>query len=70
MSPVSSANTHHGITDLVNHGMVKNTKTWISPEQDITLLWNKKKLTCASDGTSLRSDCFGAEVTFQIKVYT
>ena len=24
---VSCTNTHHDITDLVNHGMVKNTKT-------------------------------------------
>ena len=23
-------NTHHDVTDLVNHGIVKNTKTWIS----------------------------------------
>ena len=27
MHPVSCTNTHHEITDLVNHGMVKNTKT-------------------------------------------
>ena len=26
MQPVSCANTHHDVTDLVNHGMVKNTK--------------------------------------------
>ena len=26
MHPVSCANTQHGVTDLVNHGMVKNTK--------------------------------------------
>ena len=24
---VSCTNTHHDVTDLVNHGMVKNTKT-------------------------------------------
>ena len=30
MHPVACTNTHHGITDLVNHGMVENTKTWIS----------------------------------------
>ena len=28
--PVSCTNTHHDVTDLVNHGMVKNTKTLIS----------------------------------------
>ena len=27
MHPVSCNNTHHGVTDLVNHGMVKNTRT-------------------------------------------
>ena len=26
MSPVSFTNTHHDVTDLVNHGMVKITK--------------------------------------------
>ena len=32
MHPVSCTNTHHDVTDLINHGMVKNTKTWISRE--------------------------------------
>ena len=27
MHPVSCSNTDHDITDLVNHGLVKNTKT-------------------------------------------
>ena len=27
MYPVSCANTHHEVTDFVNYGMVKNTKT-------------------------------------------
>ena len=26
MPPVSCTNTHHGVTDLANYGMVKNTK--------------------------------------------
>ena len=26
MHPVSFTNTHHDITDLVNHGIVKNTE--------------------------------------------
>ena len=30
MHPVSCTNTHHDVTVLVNHGMVKNAKTWIS----------------------------------------
>ena len=25
--PVSCTNTHHDVTDLINHGMVKNLKT-------------------------------------------
>ena len=33
MRPVSCTNTHHDMTDLVNHGMVKNTKTWTSWER-------------------------------------
>ena len=28
MHPVSCTDAHHDITDLVNHGMVENTKTW------------------------------------------
>ena len=27
MHPISSTNTHHDVTDLVDHGMVKNTNT-------------------------------------------
>ena len=47
---VSRTNTHHDVTDLVNLGMIKNIKAWISREQNITFLWNKKYLICASDG--------------------
>ena len=32
MHPVSCANTYHDVTDLVNHGIVQNTKTWIRME--------------------------------------
>ena len=42
MHPVSCTNTHHDVTDLVKHPMVKNTKTWISREWNITFLSNKK----------------------------
>ena len=38
MHPVSCTNTHDDVTDLVNHGMVKNTKTWISWERNKN--WN------------------------------
>ena len=47
MNPVPYTNTHNDMTDLVNHGLVKNTKTWTSWEWNITFLRNKK--TCASD---------------------
>ena len=32
MHSVSCTNTHYDVTDFVDHGMVKNTKTWISRE--------------------------------------
>ena len=62
MYPVSCTNTHHGITDLLNHE-IKNTKTWISWEWDITFLWNKKILNLYLRWHILRSYCFVAEVT-------
>ena len=37
MHPVSCTNTRRDITDLVNHGMVKTTKTWISWKRNY---WN------------------------------
>ena len=49
MRPVSCTNTLCDVTDLVNHRMAKNTKTWISWERIITFLRNDKLLTCASD---------------------
>ena len=30
MHPVSCTNTHHDVADLLNHGMVKNTKVYMS----------------------------------------
>ena len=44
MHPVSCTNTYHDVTDLVNHGIVENTKTWISWEWDIISLLNKNIL--------------------------
>ena len=41
---VSCTNNHHDITDLVNHGMVKSTKTRISQKQNLLFLRNKKIL--------------------------
>ena len=51
MRPVSCTSTHQDVTDLVNHGMVNNTKTETSREWNITFLSNKKSLNRASDGT-------------------
>ena len=52
MHPVPSTNTHH---DLVNHGMVKNTKTWILMQSNIMehnfSVKQKIFLACASGGT-------------------
>ena len=44
MNPVSCTNTHHDVTDLTNLGLVKNTKTRLSRERNITSLRNKKSL--------------------------
>ena len=60
MYHVSCTNTHHDVTDLVNHGMVKNIKTWISWEQNITFL-----LFLCLRRHILRSYFFVVEVTFK-----
>ena len=56
---------HRDITDLVNHGMVKNTKTWISWERNIIFLRNKKILNLCFRWHILRSCRFVVEVTFK-----
>ena len=61
-------NTHRDVTDLVNHGMVKNTKTWISWEQNIIFLRNKKILNLCFWWHILRSYHFVAEVTFKLNM--
>ena len=58
--------THYQITDLVNHGMVKNTKTWISWEWSITFLQNRKNLNLCIRWNILRSYCFVANVTSKL----
>ena len=65
MHPVLRTNTYHDVTDLVNHGMVKNTKTWISWKRNIIFLWIKKILNLCLRWHNLRSYCFLAEVTFK-----
>ena len=66
MHLVSCTNTHHDITDLVNHGMVKNTKTWISWEQNILFLQNKNMLSLCIRLHILQSYSFVADVTFKV----
>ena len=45
MHPVSCTNTAHDVIDLVNHGMLKNTKSRISSKQNGTLLQKKKDVS-------------------------
>ena len=66
MHLVSCTNTHPDIIDLVNYGIVKNTKTWISWEWKITFLKNKKTLNLCLKWQILRSFCFVGEVTFKV----
>ena len=61
---VSCTNTDRDVTDLVNHGMVKNTKTLISWEQNIIFLRNKNILNLCFRWHIFRSYRFVAEVTF------
>ena len=56
--------THHDVTDLVNHRMVKNTNTWISWKRNIIFLWNEKILNLYLRRHILRSYRFLPEVTF------
>ena len=53
------------VTDLVNHGMVKSTKTGISSEWNIIFLQKKKILNLCFRWHILRSYHFVAEVTFK-----
>ena len=63
--PASCNNIYHDVIDLVNHsGMVKNTKTWMSWQWNITFLQNKKKINICLRWNILKNYCFVAEVTF------
>ena len=54
MHSVSCTNTHHDVTDLVNHGMVKNKKNMNILKTECNFFYKIKKiLTCASDDTLL-----------------
>ena len=70
MHLVSCTNTHRDVTDLVNHGMVKNTKTWISWERNIIFLRNKKIVNLCFRWHILRSYRFVMEVTFKVVSFT
>ena len=59
-----STNTRHDVADFVGLGIVKNTKTWISWERNITFLRNKKILNLRLRWHILRSYCFVVQVTF------
>ena len=61
MHPVSWTNTHPDVTYFLHHGMVKNTKTWISGERNINFLQNKKMLNQCLRWHILRSYCFVAD---------
>ena len=61
---LSLVHTHHDMTDLENHRMVKNTKSWTSRERNITFLWSKKILNLCLRWRIFRSYCFVEEVTF------
>ena len=58
-------NAHRDVTDLINHEMVKNTKTGISWERNIIFLQNKKILNLCLRWHILRSYHFVAKVTFK-----
>ena len=65
MHPISCTNTHHDVTDLVNHGLIKNMKTRIPWVQNITFLRNKNNFKLYLRWHISRSYRFVAEVTFK-----
>ena len=68
MHHVSCTNTPNDVIDLENHVLVKNTKTWISWERNITFLRNKKILNLCLIWRILRGCCFVAEVIFKCQL--
>ena len=69
MHTVTFSNTHHDVTDLVNLEMVKNAKTWLSWERNITFLQNKKIISLSLWWRIVRNYNFVVEVTFKIRNY-
>ena len=67
---VSWINTHYDVTDLVNHRIIKNTKTWIPKEREKKyFLRNNKILNQCLRWHILRSYPFVVEVTFKEQVW-
>ena len=69
LHPVSCTDIHHDVTDLVNHGMLKNTKTRISWEWNITFQQNKKTVSLCLKWHILRNYCFVLELTFKMHCF-
>ena len=69
MHTVTCSNTHYDVTDLVNLEMVKNAKTWLSWERNITFLQNKKIISLSLWWRIVRNYNFVVEVTFKIRNY-
>ena len=63
MHPVSWADTHHDVTDLLNHRMVKMQK--VKHRENGTEFFNKKVFNLCLRWHILRSYWFVAEVTFE-----
>ena len=68
MHSVSCANTHHDVTDLANHGIAWNTKTWTFWGRNRTFLWNKKILNLCYRWQILRRYSFVVDATFKVKI--
>ena len=64
MHLASCTNTHHDVTNLINHEMVKNSNTWISEERNITFLQNKEILNLWRRWHIWRSYHFVVEIAF------
>ena len=64
--PVSCTNIYYDVRDILYHGMITNTKAWMSWERNITFLRNKKILNLGLRRHILRSYCFVAEVIFKV----
>ena len=70
MHLISCANTHRDVNDLIDRGMVKNTKTWIFWERNIIFLQNKNILNLWFRWQILTSYRFVAEVAFKDLLHT